>query len=278
MANPININGTHKRTERYADTIVKLMRQKFNIRSEFSRDYEGSAVAGAVNIPTRNADVKLSDYDIKNGVELTQSATDYLKVLVDNHKAVNELIDGYEADAVPDNIIAQRLESAGYTIGLQLEMSAINALVEAGKDSAIELDTSNAFVSIATAVKNLKARGIDTAEIRIAVNADVELLLLQDKIFANTAGSLGEELVREGVIGKINGVQVKPNYLLPEGTAVIVYAKPWCQAIDEWKVNPQINDIRDGKHVGASALQGRMVYTDVVTNKLAVQTLSATTI
>lgn len=42
MANTVIAkNGTHKRQERYADAIVKLMRQQFNIRNEFSRDYEG---------------------------------------------------------------------------------------------------------------------------------------------------------------------------------------------------------------------------------------------
>ena len=51
----------------------------------------------------------------------------------------------------------------------------------------------------------------------------------------------------------------------------IVYAVPWCQAVDEWKVEPTINNLADGKHIGASALQGRMVYTDVVTNALAVE-------
>ena len=57
MANAIATNGTHKRQERYADTIVKLMRQQFNIRNEFSRDYEGDPVSGAVNVPTRNGDI-----------------------------------------------------------------------------------------------------------------------------------------------------------------------------------------------------------------------------
>ena len=41
MANPIAINGTHYRQEQYANSIVKLMRQQFNIRNDFSRDYEG---------------------------------------------------------------------------------------------------------------------------------------------------------------------------------------------------------------------------------------------
>lgn len=273
MANAIATNGTHKRQERYADTIVKLMRKEFNIRNEFSRDYEGSPVSGAVNVPTRNGDITLSDYDILNGITMTQSATDYLPILVDGHKAFSELVDGYEAEAVPDNLKAQRLESAAYVTGKALEMSAIAALVNGGTIDASTTETTedNVYKTIATDVKNLKARGISTNDLRIAVSADTELKLLTDSKFANTSGSLGAELVRNGVIGKINGAQVKPNYLLPKNVEYIVYAPAWCQAIDEWKVEPSFNDIKDGKHVGASALQGRMVYKDVVTNALAVQ-------
>lgn len=280
MANAIATNGTHKRQERYADTIVKLMRKEFNIRNEFSRDYEGSPVSGAVNVPTRNGDITLSDYDILNGITMTQSATDYIQILVDGHKAFSELVDGYEAEAVPDNIKAQRLESASYVTGKALEMSAIKALINGGTTEASTSETTedNVYKTIATSVKNLKARGISTNDLRIAVSADTELKLLTDSKFANTAGTLGAELVRNGVIGKINGVQVKPNYLLPENCEYIVYAPAWCQAIDEWKVEPSFNDIKDGKHVGASALQGRMVYKDVVTNALAVQVKTKGTI
>lgn len=280
MANAIAINGTHKRQERYADTIVKLMRKQFNIRNEFSRDYEGNPVAGAVNVPTRNNDITLSDYDILNGITMTQSATDYLQVLVDGHKAFSELVDGYEAEAVPDNLKAQRLESAGYVTGKALELSAIKALIDGGTTEASTSATTedNVYKTIATSVKTLKARGIATNDLRIAVSADTELKLLTDSKFANTSGTLGAELVRNGVIGKINGVQVKPNYLLPENCEYIVYAPAWCQAIDEWKVAPSFNNIQDGKHVGASALQGRMVYKDVVTNRLAVQIKTTGTI
>lgn len=204
---------------------------------------------------------------------MTQSATSYLNVPVDTHKAFSELVDGYEADAVPDNLRAQRLESAAYIVGKALEESAINALVTGGTTDSdtTPLDNTTAFNKIAEMVKNLKARGIKTEDIRIAIDAETELLLLSDSKFANTSSTIGAELIREGVIGKINGALVKPNYLLPANVEVIAYAKPWCQAIDEWKVEPSFQDIKDGKHVGASALQGRMVYTDVVTNRLAVE-------
>ena len=273
MANAIAENGTHKRQERYADTIVKLMRKQFNIRNDFSRDYEGNPVSGAVNVPTRNGDITLSDYDILNGITMTQSATDYLQVLVDGHKAFSELVDGYEAEAVPDNLKAQRLESAAYVTGKALELSAIKALVDGGTIEASTSETSadNVYATIASSVKTLKSRGISTDELRIAVSAEIEYKLLTDAKFANTSGSLGAELVRNGVIGKINGVQVKANYHMPAEVEYIVYAPAWCQAIDEWKVEPSFNDIKDGKHVGASALQGRMVYKDIVTNSLAVQ-------
>lgn len=273
MANPINKTGTHKSQEKYTNEIVPLIRQEFSIRNDFSRDYEGDPVVGIVKVPTRNADIKLSDYDILNGITMTQSATDYIDVPVDQEKAFSELIDGYEAETVPDNIRAQRIESAGYVVGKALEESAINALVTKGtvSEDTTPLTTSTVYTKIATEVSNMKKRGIKVSEMRIAISANTELLLLTDEKFANTASTIGADLVREGVIGKVAGVATKPCYLLPEDVEFVIYAKRWCQSIDAWKAETAINPIQDGKHVNASALQGRMVYKDTVTNALAVQ-------
>lgn len=273
MANPINKTGTHKSQEKYTNEIVPLIREEFFIRNDFSRDYEGDPVVGIVKVPTRNGDIKLSDYDILNGITMTQSATDYLDVPIDQEKAFSELIDGYEAETVPDNIRAQRIESAGYVVGKALEESAINALVAGGtvSEDVTSLTKKDVYEKIATEVSNMKKRGIKPSEMRIAISADTELLLLTDEKFANTSGTLGAELVREGVIGKVAGVATKPCYLLPEDVEFIIYAKRWCQSIDAWKAETAINPIQDGKHVKASALQGRMVYKDTVTNALAVQ-------
>ena len=273
MANPIATNGTHKRRETYANEVLAMAKSKVNIYEDFSTDYEIDGATGQINVPTRSAEVTISDYDILNGVALTQSATDYKVLPIDKNYAINELIDGYEAEAVPDNLRANRIEAAGYSLGLKKENMAITELVGKGTKSndTTALTEADAYKKIAAEIANMKKRNMEVASMRVVVNADTELLLLTDSKFANTAGTLGAELVREGVIGKINGVAVKPNYLLPEGVEFIIYDKRFTQKYEVWSVEPSINDIKDGKHIGASVLQGRQVGGLMVTNALGVQ-------
>ena len=277
MANPIAINGTHKRRETYANEVLAMAKSKVNIYDDFSTDYEIDGATGAIKVPTRDATVTISDYDILNGIALTQSATDYVDLPVDKNYGINELIDGYEAEAVPDNIRANRIEAAGYSLGLKKENMAINALVTDGTTSSdtTALTEETAYKKIAAEVSNMKKRNMEIGQMRIVVSADTELLLLTDEKFANTSGQLGAELIREGVIGKINGVPVKPNYLLPENVEFIIYDKRFTQKYEVWAVEPTINNLADGKHIGASALQGREVGGLKITNALGVQVKTA---
>ena len=256
MANPIAINGTHKRRETYATEVLAMAKSQVNIYEDFSTDYEIDGATGAIKVPTRDATVTISDYDILNGVSLTQSATDYVDLPVDKNYAINELIDGYEAEAVPDNIRANRIEAAGYSLGLKKENMAIATLVNGGTTSSdtTALTEQTVYKKIATEVKNMKARNMDVSQMRIVVDAETELLLLTDEKFANTSGQLGAELIREGVIGKINGIPVKANYLLPENVEFVIYDKRFIQKYEVWGVEPTINNLADGKHIGASEL------------------------
>lgn len=275
MANVIQTNGTHERQERYASAIVKLMRPMLRIRNTFSRDYEGNPVSGAVKVPVRNTDVAVKDYDVKNGVDLSQSATTYLNIPIDNHKAINELIDGYESQAVPDNLVAQRLESGAYVLAQTLEKDAIDKLLTEGTASTqADCTAENVYANIVKDIAKIAKLGVDKSRIRVAISYETETLLLTDEKYSNTASQIGAELAREGVVGRINGVNVLTQDLGEtsgsKAVEYIVYAIDWCQAIDEWQVQPTINDIKDGKHIGASALQGRMVYGDKVTDAKAV--------
>jgi len=117
----------------------------------------------------------------------------------------------------------------------------------------------------------MKKRGMKVSSMRVAISADTELLLLTDEKFSNTAGTLGAELIREGVIGKVAGVPTKPNYLMGDDVEFIIYDKRFCQKYEVWKKEPSVEDIKDGKHIGSSALQGRQVGGLMVTNALGVQ-------
>lgn len=271
MANALG-TGTHKRKETYANQVLAIARGETNIYDDFSTDYEKDGVTGQIMVPTRDEEVKVSDYDIKNGIELQTSATDYLPLPIDKDYAVNELVDGYEADAVPDNIRAQRIDSAGYSIGLKKETMAIECLRTGTiSDDTTKLTTANVYSKIIAEIKNMKKRNMKVASMRCVISADVEELLLTDEKFSNTSGNLGAELVREGVIGKIAGVPVKTNYLMGDDIDFIIYDKRFCQRYEVWKKEPAFENIADGKHIGASALQGRQVGGLMVTNALGVE-------
>lgn len=271
MANALG-TGTHKRKESYATQVLAISRAETNIYDDFSEDYEIDGVTGQIMVPTRDEEVKVSDYDIKNGIALQTSGTDYLPLPIDKDYGVNELIDGYEAEAVPDNLVAQRIDSAGYSIGMKKEQMAIEALLTGTVSSdTSKLTTANVYAKIVAEIKNMKKRNMKANQMRVAISADVEELLLTDEKFSNTAGTLGEKLVREGVIGKLAGVATKPNYLMGEKVDFIIYDKRYCQKYEVWKKEPAVEDLKDGKHIGASALQGRQVGGLMVTNKLGVQ-------
>ena len=272
MANAIGTNGTHKRKETYADEVLAIARAEMNIYEDFSTDYEKDEVTGQINVPTRNGEVTVSDYDVLNGISLSQSATDYLPLPIDKDYGINELVDGYEAEAVPDNLKAQRIESAGYSIGMKKEQMAITALMTGTVSSdTTPLTTSDVYKKIVAEVTNMKKRNMKVNMMRIVISADTEELLLTDEKFANSSSTIGAELLREGVIGKIAGVPVKPNYLMGDDVEFVIYDKRFCQKYEVWKKEPSFNNLADGKHIGASALQGRQVGGLMVTEALGVQ-------
>ena len=276
MANTVTpTNGTHQRQERYEDAIVELMRPFMYIRNTFTRDYEGSPKAGAVKVPVRNVDVQVQNYDVVSGANLTTSATTYLTIPIDKNQVVNELIDNYEAQAVPDNLIAQRLESGAYSIAKTMEDDALTVLTTEGNYTASKTQGTDStaqtiYADILKDISALKKLGVRSDRIKVAIDSDTEVLLLTDEKFSNTASQIGAELARAGVIGRINGCDVITEDLSSVNAQYIVYAPDWCKAIDEFTIAPRVVDIKDGAHVGASKLEGRMVYADAVTEKKAV--------
>jgi hypothetical protein len=275
MANPIlPTNGTHELQERYATQIKALFRLKNNLRQFAGRDYVGNPLAGAVQVPVRDTEVAVGDYDVVAGGSLGSSATTYLPITVDLNKYINELIDGYEAQAVPDSLLAQRLDSGAYSMQRQMELDFIKEIRDNGTLASAEaaLTSSNAYTKISAQIGEMLKLGIDPADMKVAITHDVESALLEDVKFTNTASQIGADRVMRGVIGMIRGVEVVPSNNLGARTSngfdvqFMVFAKDWSQAGDEWMVPPTVEDLKDGVHIGASHLFGRYVQWNKLTD------------
>ena len=97
--------------------------------------YEGSPKAGSVKVPVRDTEVSVNDYNKQTGAEKTHGDTAYLTVAINKDKAVNEIIDGFDAESVPGQLAADRLDSAGYSLALQADTDGSVELTTAPKRS-----------------------------------------------------------------------------------------------------------------------------------------------
>ena len=120
----------HAHQERWSSLVDKKLRQTLVTRDNyiFNTNYEGNPKAGKVKIPVRDTEVTVKAYNKATGVDLETGSTTYMDLDIDQDMAVNELIDGYDAVSVPDNLVADRLDSAGYSLALDMDKKSINLL------------------------------------------------------------------------------------------------------------------------------------------------------
>lgn len=263
----------HEAQERYSSLVLAKLRKTAIFVPLFNRRYEGTPTAGAVKIPVRDTEVAVGDYDKKTGGTLGTSTTTYQTLPIDKDKYVNELIDGYDAAAVPDNLVADRLDSAGYAMGVSLDSELINLLATKGtaSEDTKALTASTIYGSIVDEVAKLKKRGLKVDELWLAVTNETYALLLKCPEFVR-ASQLGDNVVQNGQVGKIAGLNVYETNNIPDSAKVeyIIGNKVFCHFVDEWMVPVAVNDLKDGSHIGASAVQGRRVYGDTISRPTTV--------
>lgn len=263
----LQIFAGHELQERYSNLVLAKLRKTAIFISLFNRRYEGTPTAGAVKIPVRDTEVTVGDYDKNTGGDLGFGATTYKTLPIDKDKYVNELIDGYEAQAVPDNLLADRLDSAGYSMGISLDAELVTLLTTQGTASAntTALTKSTIYDSIVDEVAALKKKGLRPSEMWLAVTNETYALLLKSPEFVR-ASDLGDTVVQNGQVGRINGLNVYETNNIPDSENVeyIIGNNVFCHFVDEWMVPVGVNDLKDGKHIGASAVQGRRVYGHMV--------------
>lgn len=267
----------------------------------FNTRYDGNPTAGAVKIPVRDGEASAGDYSTTSGKALTNGSTAYLNVSINKDKAVNELIDGYEAAAVPDELVADRIDSAGYSLAAQLDSDGLAALV--GAETAISDNTDprngksavvlsfdgstdaktlskstifDAFVDAGT--KQSEANVPNDGRRWAIVSPAAYAMLLKDTTNFIKKGDLSQEIQMSGALGQINGYNIYQCNRLPDGANITVSNvdykgvigficghPDYCTRVDEYKVPVKVQDLsQSGTYIGACAVQGRMVYAHCV--------------
>ena len=267
----------HENQERWSKFVDVKLRNNLGTRDNliFNSRHEGDPKAGKVKIPVRDTEVAVKKYDKAKGLDPETGSTTYLDLNIDQDEAVNELIDGYDAASVPDGIVAERLDSAGYSLGLSIDKKSIEALqavsgatISATKTAVTE---TNAYKLVLEAKRVLSRKGVP-ADGRFLIVAPefLEVLMLDDHFIKQ--GDLSQELVQNGVAGKIAGFNVfESNNMDYESTTRVSNKKTttefiaghpnWCHRVMEWQVGVHLQDLAgSGNFIGASAVQGRKIY------------------
>ena len=267
----------HAHQERWSSLVDAKLRQTLVTRDNyiFNTNYEGNPKSGKVKVPVRDTEVTVKDYNKATGVDLETGTTTYMDLNIDQDKAVNELIDGFDAAAVPDNILADRLDSAGYSLALEMDQKSINLLETTSGINVCATKTAatdqTAYKEILAAKTYLTRKGVPQAGRWLICSPEFMAVLMLDDHFIRQ-GDLSQELKNAGAVGSVAGFAVfESGNTMYEGTKLVASKKTttefiaghpnWCHRVQEWGVDVHAQDLAgSGKYIGASAVQGRKIY------------------
>lgn len=181
-------------SERYSNLVDTKARASLVLKDGviFNNRYEGDAKAGAVKVRKTGA-ATVQDYDRTNGVALTEGASQWITITLDKDKVINEVIDGYAANAVPDGMIADRLDEAGYAMAKALDVDGAAELVKSGTviDDTTAMTNKTIYGKIVDARTELSKAGVPVEGRYLLVSPDTMALVLKADEFIR-ASDLGE--------------------------------------------------------------------------------------
>ena len=265
----------HTLQDRYSDLVLAKLRKELVLADGFvfNTDYEGDPKAGAVKIPQRDTEVTVGNYDKAQGISASTGSTSYVTLAITKDKAVNEIIDGYDAEGVPDNLVADRLDSAGYSLAAQVDSDGSTALLTGGTPvNVASLTKDNIYetiVDIRTAMS--KANVPNDGRRFLLVTPDTFALILKSPEFIS-ASDLGDDVKQFGILGKIAGFLVKEWNDSTANLAMIAGHPRFATRVMEWSVPVHVQNLdSSGTYIGACAVQGRNVYDHKVLRATAVR-------
>lgn len=265
----------HAAQDRYSKLVLAKLRSELVLKDGvvFNNDYEGSPKAGVVKIPVRDTEVAVSDYDKANGIKGTFGSTNYENMPITKDKALNEVIDGYSAQTVPDNLVADRLDSASYAMAKQIDTDGGTTLLAgATVDNEILLTKENIYsVIVDIRTRMNKANIPNDGKRYLLALPDAMALILKSPEFVS-ASSLGDEVKVTGAVGKIAGFLVIEWNDNTANLQMLAGHPRFATRAMEFSVDVHVQDLNgSGNYIGASAVQGRKVYDHKVLRSVAIR-------
>ena len=264
--------------ERYSELVLAKLRNELVLKDGvvFNNDFDGDPAAGAVKIPTRDEEVAASDYDRAAGLAPTTGNTAYTTLPIDKDKAVNEIIDGYEAAAVPDTLVAERLDSAGYSLGRAMDLDGADELLASGTQVGVAaIDQHSVYATLVAQRTRMSKDNIPAIGRYALCTPDVIAAVVRSPEFTQ-AGNLGDEVKQAGAIGRIAGFNVI-EFNNDTATLAMICGHPrFATRVNAWQAPVRLQSLDgSGKYIGASAVQGRMVYAHKVLRQKGVRCVYA---
>ena len=220
----------------------------------------------------------MSDYDKANGITGTHGSTAYVNMPITKDKAVNEIIDGYDAQAVPDNLVADRLDSAAYSMAKQIDTDGGTTLLAAATvDNETLLTKDNIYSAIVDLRTRMNKANIpnDGKRYILALPDTMALILKSPEFIA--ASSLGDEVKVTGAVGKIAGFLVIEWNDTTANLQMLAGHPRFATRAMDFAVDIHLQDLSgSGKYIGASAVQGRKVYDHKVLRSVAIRAVYST--
>lgn len=265
----------HEAQDRYSKLVLAKLRTELVLKDGvvFNNDYEGSPAAGVVKIPVRDGEVEVSDYDKANGIQGTHGSTAYENMPITKDKALNEIIDGYSAQTVPDNLVADRLDSASYSMAKRIDTDGGTTLLAAATvDNETLLTKDNIYSKIVDIRTRMNKANIPNDGKRyLLVLPDAMALILKSPEFVS-ASSLGDDVKVTGAVGKIAGFLVIEWNDTTANLQMLAGHPRFATRAMEFAVPVHVQDLSgSGKYIGASAVQGRKVYDHKVLRSVAIR-------
>ena len=269
----------HEAQERYSSLVLAKIRKENKLKNGvvFNTDYEGSPKAGIVKIPVRDTEVAVSDYDKANGIKAGTGSTTYENFPINKDKAVNEIIDGYDAQLVPDNLVADRLDSAGYSLAAVEDNDGATVLIAgATVMNVAALAADSIYDTIGDIRQAMSEANIpDDGRRYILVTPRTYSYILKSPEFIK-ASYLGDDVIQSGIVGKIAGFNVIEWNDKTANLAMIAGHPRFATRAEEFSVPVHIQDLGgSGNYIGASAVQGRMAYGHKVLRSVAIRAVYA---